>query len=186
MWRRLSALTSFGCNPQFFFKRRLYFYCYSRCRRRRERISTVDSERLGTVSSNDFILTIACWTMQCLAVSNLLVHFDFVRRYHTTVVFNFSNEVGTISNGSIAHMRVLNESRSPRGNLHFYLKFGVRVKLETIEIFKTRLFDYIKSKPREWLRPCAFRLSLIAANLGYCEYFILLTHRGKFLCWQFS
>lgn len=74
-------------------------------------------------------------------------------------------------------MRVLNESRSPRGNLHFFLKFGIRVKLETIEIFKDRLFDYVKSKPREWLRPCAFRLSLIAADMGYCQYFVLLTHR---------
>ncbi|KAL3933733.1 MAG: hypothetical protein SGARI_003642 [Bacillariaceae sp.] len=55
--------------------------------------------------------------------------------------------------------------------------FGIRVKLETIEIFKTRLFDYVKSKPREWLRPCAFRLSLIAADMGYCQYFVLLTHR---------
>ncbi|KAG7371166.1 mechanosensitive ion channel [Nitzschia inconspicua] len=100
-----------------------------------------------------------------------------VSLYHTTVVFNFSNEIGTISNGSIASMRVLNASRSPRANLHFFLKFGIRVKLETIELFRTKLYDYIKSKPREWLRPVAFRLSLIAADLGYSQYFILLTHR---------
>jgi hypothetical protein len=103
-------------------------------------------------------------------------------RYHTTVVFNFSNEIGTVSNGSISGMRVLNASRSPRANLHFFLKFGIRVKLETIEFFRTRLFDYIKSKPREWLRPVAFRLSLIAADMGYSQYFILLTHRGRFGC----
>ncbi|KAG7343976.1 mechanosensitive ion channel [Nitzschia inconspicua] len=100
-----------------------------------------------------------------------------VSLYHTTVVFNFSNEIGTISNGSIASMRILNASRSPRANLHFFLKFGIRVKLETIELFRMKLYDYIKSKPREWLRPAAFRLSLIAADLGYSEYFILLTHR---------
>lgn len=76
-------------------------------------------------------------------------------------------------------MRILNASRSPRANIHFFLKFGIRVELETVEIFRTRLYEYIKSKPREWLRPVAFRLSLIAADLGYAQYFILLTHRGK-------
>jgi hypothetical protein len=99
-------------------------------------------------------------------------------RYHTTVVFNFSNEIGTFSNGSISLKRILNASRSPRANLHFFLKFGIRVKLETIELFRTKVYEYIKSKPREWLRPVAFRLDLIAADLGYSQYFILLNHRG--------
>jgi hypothetical protein len=134
----------------------------------------MDGERLGTVSQ--MILHDLTWTIAYISNS---FRSPFESRYHTTVVFNFSNEIGTISNGAIAQMRVLNESRSPRGNLHFFLKFGIRVKLETVEIFKTRLFDYVKSKPREWLRPCAFRLSLIAADMGYCEYFVLLTHRGK-------
>jgi hypothetical protein len=93
-------------------------------------------------------------------------------------VYAFSQEVGTISNGSISQKRVLNGARSQRANLHFFLKFGIRVNLETIEEFQNRLYDYVKSKPREWIRPVAFRLNMISADLGYTEYFVLLNHRG--------
>ena len=104
----------------------------------------------------------------------------FLRRYYTTFVYAFSQEVGTISNGSLAQKRVLNGARSPRANLHFFLKFGIRVNLETIEEFQNRLYDFVKSKPREWIRPVAFRLNTIAADLGYTEYFVLLNHRGMY------
>jgi hypothetical protein len=112
---------------------------------------------------------------------NLRANQPFFGRYYTTLVCAFSQEVGTLSNGSIALKRILNGARSPRANLHFFLKFGIRVKLETIDEFKNRLFEYVKSKPREWIRPVAFRLNQISADLGYTEYFVLLNHRGAYL-----
>ena len=81
----------------------------------------------------------------------------------------------------MANLRIINSARSPRAQLMFYMKFGVSVKPETIEEFKNQLFHYIRSKPRQWLCPLAFRLSKIAADLGYVEYFILLQHRES---WQ--
>jgi hypothetical protein len=61
------------------------------------------------------------------------------------------------------------------------MRFGVAVKLETVEKFKMRLFEYVRSKPREWLRPVAFRMKRMAAEQGYMEYFVLLQHRES---WQ--
>jgi hypothetical protein len=81
----------------------------------------------------------------------------------------------------MANLRIINSARSPRAQLQFYMKFGVSVKPETIEEFKNQLFYHIRSKPRQWLCPLAFRLSKIAADLGYVEYFILLQHRES---WQ--
>lgn len=63
------------------------------------------------------------------------------------------------------------------------MRFGVAVKLEVVEEFKRQLFDYVRSKPREWLRPVAFRMNRIAAELGFMEYFVLLQHRES---WQVS
>jgi len=97
--------------------------------------------------------------------------------YHTTLLFAPTMESATLSNGSMANLRIINGNRSPRATLQFYMKFGVSVELGTIEEFKKRLFEYIRSKPREWLRPLAFRLCKIAADLGYVEYFIQLQHR---------
>ena len=97
--------------------------------------------------------------------------------YHTTLLFAPTMESATLSNGSMANLRIINGNRSPRATLQFYMKFGVSVELGTIEEFKKRLFEYIRSKPREWLRPLAFRLCTIAADLGYVEYFIQLQHR---------
>mmetsp|Transcript_4865 Transcript_4865/g.7570 ORF Transcript_4865/g.7570 Transcript_4865/m.7570 type:complete len:130 (-) Transcript_4865:246-635(-) len=53
--------------------------------------------------------------------------------------------------------------------------------METVEIFKNELFEYIKARPREWIRPLAFRMNVISADLGYVEYFVLLNHRES---WQ--
>lgn len=61
------------------------------------------------------------------------------------------------------------------------MKFGLKVPSKTIQDFKEDLIEHVKSKPREWLSFCAFRMTRVEADLGFVEYKIVLQHRES---WQ--
>ena len=90
-------------------------------------------------------------------------------------------ECATISNGTLSTARIINAARSPRATLNFKMKFGLGVKTETVEEFKTELMAFVKLKPREWFDFAAFRMTRIEADLGFVEYKIVLQHRES---WQ--
>jgi small-conductance mechanosensitive channel len=79
--------------------------------------------------------------------------------YHTTLVFGATNEYCTISNGSLANLRVINAARSPKAILYIFLKFGTEVPWSKIQIFENTLREFVKSRPREWLGINGFRTS---------------------------
>jgi hypothetical protein len=116
----------------------------------------------------------------CLATPSH-VHFLFLRRYHTTVIFGTTGEYATFSNGSLSKSRIINMARSPRAVMNFTMQFGIDVSSSTIDEFKAELTEYIKSKPREWLVFTSFRMSAIEADQGYYEYKSTLQHRES---WQ--
>eukprot|EP00529_Nitzschia_sp_RCC80_P008888 CAMPEP_0113505976 /NCGR_PEP_ID=MMETSP0014_2-20120614/35636_1 /TAXON_ID=2857 /ORGANISM="Nitzschia sp." /LENGTH=1154 /DNA_ID=CAMNT_0000401389 /DNA_START=267 /DNA_END=3731 /DNA_ORIENTATION=- /assembly_acc=CAM_ASM_000159 len=101
--------------------------------------------------------------------------------YHTTFVFGASQEYATISNGTLATLRVINAARSSCACQYFNLKFGIKVEVETIKEFERRLMAFIKDRPRQWLKPICFRISGIKADLGYIEYIVGMQHRES---WQ--
>jgi hypothetical protein len=104
-----------------------------------------------------------------------------VTLYHTTLIYGTTMEWATISNGQLSQMRIINHARSPRGLLNFKMKFGTHVSSATVDEFKQRLVDYVKSKPREWFAFSAFRMTVIEADQGFVEYKTVLQHRES---WQ--
>lgn len=89
--------------------------------------------------------------------------------YHTTLVYGTTNEYCTVSNGSIANLRVINAARSPKAVLYIFLKFGTEVPWSKIQIFEDSLRAFVKSRPREWLGVNGFRTSRVETDLGFHE-----------------
>lgn len=101
--------------------------------------------------------------------------------YHTTLVYGTTNECCTVSNGSLASLRVINAARSPKGTLYVYFKFGIEVPWSKIQVFETSLRAFVKSRPREWLGVRGFRTTRVEADLGFHEMVCVLQHRES---WQ--
>jgi small-conductance mechanosensitive channel len=69
--------------------------------------------------------------------------------YTTTVVLGATNEVSTISNGSLAGLRIINCARSPKASLSTLLKFPIDVSYTKLQVFKSAVEKFIKARPRE-------------------------------------
>ena len=101
--------------------------------------------------------------------------------FTTTIRYAATNEVATVSNGSLAASRVINAKRSPKATCFVYMKFGVSVQYHKIQVFRKALESFVKERPREWLALNGFRATQVAAEQGYVEYVIILSHRES---WQ--
>jgi hypothetical protein len=86
-----------------------------------------------------------------------------------------------VANGAIANSRIINSARSPRAQVRYSVKFGVRASDEVIDQFKRKLYGHVKARPREWLKPVSFRLDKVSVDDGYVEYVVFLQHRES---WQ--
>ena len=106
-------------------------------------------------------------------ISSFLTHV-FNRR---TIVYGTTQEVATVSNGSIANSRIINASRSPQAVLNFLQKFPIDVPLKKVQIFQTAMEKFIKARPREWLSFLAFRPTRVEADGGFVEYIVVAQHR---------
>ncbi|KAL3792577.1 hypothetical protein HJC23_005547 [Cyclotella cryptica] len=106
---------------------------------------------------------------------------DRVSLFTTTVRFATTNEVATLSNGSLARLRIINANRSPKATISVIIKFGLETSFQKISIFRTAVENFIKARPREWIALTAFRVTRVEADAGYVEYKILGQHRER---WQ--
>lgn len=71
--------------------------------------------------------------------------------FNTTVRYAGTNEVATLSNGSIANLRIVNGNRAPNAVVWFQLPFHISIlENEKIETLKGYLDKYAKDNPREW------------------------------------
>lgn len=104
-----------------------------------------------------------------------------INLFTTTVVYSFTNEVATLSNGSIANSRVMNGARSLPAIIYVNLRFGVDVGVEKIDIFREALSQYVEKRPREWTKLIRITSRKIEADQGFVEYVIALQHRNN---WQ--
>jgi hypothetical protein len=101
--------------------------------------------------------------------------------FTTTVIYVFTSEVATLSNGSIANSRVMNGARSLPAVLYINLKFSVDTSSEKLETFREALTLYMDARPREWVKLIRITNSHIQADLGYVEYLCVLQHVNN---WQ--
>ena len=101
--------------------------------------------------------------------------------FTTTVIFAYTNEIATLSNGSIANSRVMNGARSLPAIIYVTLRFGVDTDFEKLEIFKEALAQYVDRRPREWTKLIRITSSNVQADQGFVEYLICLQHVNK---WQ--
>jgi len=101
--------------------------------------------------------------------------------FTTTVRFATTNEMATLSNGSLANTRVINAARSPKMLVYVYMKFGVNVPYQKVKLFRKTVEEFVKQRPRDWLSLSGFRATRVCQELGFIEYVCVLQHREK---WQ--
>jgi hypothetical protein len=97
--------------------------------------------------------------------------------YTTTVRLGTTREYATFANGSLASSRILNMKRSDKPNIHMHLKFTINVTREQLEEFKMKMTNFIKDRPREWIRINGFRCTRVETELQYLEYLLIVQHR---------
>lgn len=102
--------------------------------------------------------------------------------FTTTVRNAGTNEVATYSNSSLAPLRIINAARSPKSITSLRLKFAIDVSLEKIKLFGAAVEEFVKERPREFVKLSAFRVALIEADLGYVQYVV----SGKLNCCIFN
>lgn len=102
---------------------------------------------------------------------------DDVTLFTTTMYMVGTNEVATVSNGTLAKSRIINGARSRKAILLLSIKFGVDVPYSRIEIFKSAVEKYVKARPREWLALLGVRAGRVEVDLGFVEYTLVLQHR---------
>ena len=104
-----------------------------------------------------------------------------INLFTTTVIYAYTNEMATLSNGSIANSRVLNGARSGPAIIYINLKFGVDIGFEKVEIFREALAQYVDKRPREWAKLLKISNRNVQSDKGYVEYVVVLQHANK---WQ--
>jgi hypothetical protein len=133
----------------------------------------------------EYIPSSPCDTTVCPVCNHITDRSSSTRtdRFTTSVVFMFTNERATLSNGSLANSRIINSSRSPQAYLYILLKFHIDVHYEKVELFHTALEKYFRSRPREWLSLVSFRATSVEADKGYIEYIVVGQHRESWISW---
>lgn len=101
--------------------------------------------------------------------------------FTTTVRFATTNEVATVSNGSLASSRVINAARSPKMLVYVTMKFGVDVPYQKVKLFRKTMEEFVKERPRDWISMAGFRATKVEHDRGFIEYVIVLQHRER---WQ--
>ncbi|KAG7354823.1 mechanosensitive ion channel [Nitzschia inconspicua] len=96
--------------------------------------------------------------------------------FTTTVLYAYTNEIATLSNGSIANSRVMNGARSLPGILYVHLRFGIDVTAEQLDVFREALYQWVLSRPREWSKLWDVRNMAVSADQGFVEYMVILEH----------
>ena len=106
-----------------------------------------------------------------------------VTLFTTSVLYMYTGERATLSNGSLANSRIINSSRSPQAWMYILLKFPVDVTHEKLEIFNTALEQFFKNRPREWKSYDSFRAFRLDAEAGFVEHMVVATHRNSWYDW---
>lgn len=90
--------------------------------------------------------------------------------------FGATNEIATVSNGSLARSRIINMQRSKNALVLMTLKFGVNVPYSKVKVFRGAVARFIAERPREWKVMAGFRSTRVESDLGYIEYLLIVQH----------
>lgn len=101
--------------------------------------------------------------------------------FNTTVRLATTREYATFNNGSLASTRIVNLRRSERANVFFYFKFTINATRKQLKIFEQKIEDYLKDRPREWVKLNSFRCTQVETCHQYIEYTMVVQHREP---WQ--
>ena len=104
--------------------------------------------------------------------------------FSTKVVFLFTMERASLSNGSLANSRIINSSDSPQAYLWFKVKFPVDVSFEKLQIFHKSVESFIFNRPKEWLSYIDFRATGVEHDKGYVDYLVGAQHRSSWAEWS--
>ena len=77
--------------------------------------------------------------------------------FTTKIVFSFTGERATVSNGALAASKVINSTISKEAQLHVLIKFPIEVSYDRLQTFKEQLTEFFKNRPREWIAFTRFR-----------------------------
>ena len=86
-------------------------------------------------------------TLKSISNGNWPEFVEHITLYVTTVRLAATNEVATYSNGSLAHLRIINAKRSPKAKVYIKLKFGINVPYEKVKTFGLVLESFVKDRP---------------------------------------
>ena len=106
-----------------------------------------------------------------------------VTLFTTSVLYFYTNERATLSNGSLANSRIINCTRSAGAGMYTLLKFPVDISHEKLKIFNTAIEQFFHNRPREWRFFDSFRATRVDAEQGFIEFMVACTHQLSFLHW---
>lgn len=107
-----------------------------------------------------------------------------VSLFTTEVVFLYTMERASLSNGSLANSRIINSTRSTDPYLWFLLKFPVDVTFDKLQIFHRAVVQFIFNRPREWITYADFRATNVETDKGYIEYLVGSQFRSNWSDWS--
>jgi hypothetical protein len=114
----------------------------------------------------------------------LLASLPDISLFSTTLRFASSNEIATVSNGSIASARITNCARSMNATVHTLLKFHISCHQgRALQEYKDAVEGYVQENPNIWDSIIFFRLEDIDANSEVVTYHLAV--RSRFT-WQIS
>lgn len=101
-------------------------------------------------------------------------YIEDINLFYTTVRYASSNEVATLSNGSIANLRIVNANRSPNAVVTFQFPVHISIvaeKKDKMELLCSALDKYVREHPNHWkcfvyCRVNELRVELEQAILG--------------------
>lgn len=94
---------------------------------------------------------------QTLATGSPMWVVEDVDLFTTKIVFSFTGEKATVSNGSLAGSRIINATISKEASLYVLVKFPIDVSFEKLQLFKEQLAEFFRNRPREWIAFTRFR-----------------------------
>lgn len=104
---------------------------------------------------------------------------EHVTLFETVVRWVPTQELASLSNGSLANSRIINWTKSTQAQFHIWLKIPIGSPFEKIVVLKAAIEEYLKARPREWLSFNGFRANKIDAERAYVEYMVVVQHRDS-------
>jgi small-conductance mechanosensitive channel len=102
--------------------------------------------------------------------------------FSTTLRFGATNEVATVSNGSIASARITNCARSKNAAVHILLKLHIKMhEGRNVDLFREALENFVLDHPNIWDSIVLFRCEEIDADNEFVVYRLVVRSRQS---WQ--